>query len=62
MLNMYTESADHDPTNSLGLASENLHAVIWTLRRGVGGFPCGENRRTHLVISINVTGGAVLGL
>ena len=47
ILNIYTESADHEPTNSLGLASENLQAVIWTLRRAVGSFPLGENRRTH---------------
>lgn len=47
MLNMYTESADQDPTNSLGLASENLHAVICTLRLAVGALPCGLNLRTH---------------
>jgi hypothetical protein len=47
MLNRYTESADQDPTNSFGLASENLQAVICTVRREVGGFPSGEKRRTH---------------
>ena len=47
ILNMYTESADQDPTNSLGLASENLQAVICTLRREIVDCPFGENRRTH---------------
>jgi hypothetical protein len=47
ILNMYTESADHDPTNSFGLASENLQAVICTLRRDIAALPWGENRRTH---------------
>lgn len=47
MLKLYTLSADQEPTNSVGLASENLHAVIWTLLLAVGYFPCGENRRTH---------------
>jgi hypothetical protein len=35
MLKLYTESADQEPTNSSGRASENLHAVICTLRRDV---------------------------
>ena len=47
MLKLYTLSADQEPTNSVGLASENLHAVIWTLLLDVGNFPWGENRRTH---------------
>jgi hypothetical protein len=47
MLKLYTLSADQEPTNSFGLASENLHAVICTLLLDVRFLPFGEKRRTH---------------